>query len=458
MKLKNKGYTLVELILSIAIFAIVMVGVTSIMSSTLKSYSNANIDIAVQEDCQMAANQLEEFLCDAKSISSFDGDPANGWTFVDQAGVTQTISYEDDKVTLTRGGVQYTIADHVSSFSIDNWKTSSNVTATTEKAYNQAVINMSMDNNGQSYTLRRNVYFRNDVEENSFHGISYLMGATGGGGGGGTGDIDLIVKRYETINLSADYRIRYNAKLYKKNGAAWDLVTDPNPDPVVDVDNSFFKLSKSTDSPVSGTSVYYLTTGASVNSDLDLSVPATYKIEGSRDGSDSVTIYLTVEPVDILATDVVVQHHENNTVNAEGFTSPINVKGIDINEALKSGDFSYTFKYSLLRNGSYIGNNEWTSTLTVDSSKASTDGKISAGTYQPGQYNGSFGRVEFGLAPDPFLGGFSVTGANTEMGTACSTLIGDTNLSLKFNIVMNIVTGSKTFNETFKFTGLGTGF
>ena len=99
MRFKNKGYTLVELILSIAVFGIVMVGIASIMSSTMKAYSNANIDIAVQEDCQMAANQIEELICDAKSITAYD--PSVGWTFND--GTEQTIRYDGSKIILIKG-------------------------------------------------------------------------------------------------------------------------------------------------------------------------------------------------------------------------------------------------------------------------------------------------------------------------------------------------------------------
>ena len=176
MRLKNKGYTLVELLLSIAVFSIVMVGIASIMSSTLKAYSNANIDVTVQEDCQIAANQIEELLCDAKSISAYDA--TTGWGFND--GEEKSIYYDGSNVKLYKylgGGYnEYTIAENVTDFSLDNWKADSNVTSATEKAYNQIVINMTMDNNGTTYSLKRNVYFRNDIENNSFHSINNLLG------------------------------------------------------------------------------------------------------------------------------------------------------------------------------------------------------------------------------------------------------------------------------------------
>jgi len=463
MRLKNKGYTLVELLLSIAIFSIVMVGIASIMSSTLKAYSSANIDVTVQEDCQIAANQIEELLCDASSISAYD--PSVGWIFKDDDGpyYDKAISYDGSTVILKElvagaGYIPHTIAEDVTSFSIDNWKADSNVTVSTEKAYNQVVINMTMDKNGTTYSLKRNVYFRNDVENDSFHSINNLMGDAGTAGPTpGSGEIEFTVKRFEKYNLTAENRIRYNCKLYKKNGAAWDLITDPGAGSPTD--NGFFKLEKASDSPTlsssfSGASTYYLSTGANVNGNFDTTVAGTYKVEGFRDsaGSEKVVLLLNVDAVDILGDDVVVQQHESNTVNEEGFSSPINVKGININEALKNG-MGLSFKYNLSRSGTVIGP-AWSGDKSIS---ACTDGIINYNSYMPGQYNFGSERISIGLAPDPFNGGLTVVGNNENMST-CASLKGDKNLNISFNIVMSVGSYNKTFNETFKFTGLSTGF
>ncbi len=458
MRLKNKGYTLVELLLSIAIFSIVMVGIASIMSSTLKSYSKANIDITVQEDCQMAANQLEELLCDANSISAYD--PAVGWAFND--GTAQVISYDGSKVILTKGGVDYTIADHVTSFSLDNWKTDSNVTSATEKAYNQIVINMAMDNNGTTYSLKRNVYFRNDIENNTFHSINNLMGEAGGSGGSGTpGEINLTVKRYEKVNLTADYRIRYNCKLYEKNGGSWDLKTDPNPDTPTTVNNAVFKLEKASDSPTlsssyPGASTFYLSTGTNVTNSFTATVAGTYKIEGFRDASctDKVEIILSVDSVQILSTGVCVQQHEGESVNGEGFSTPINVKGINVNEGLKTGDFTLKFKYNVQRSSGKLGN-DWTGEKTIG---ACTDGVINWGNYTS-QYDFNPDRIILGIAPDPFTGGLLIVGPNDRLGVTASSLCGKKDVTLHFNVSMTSGTGSATIPDMeLKFTGLSTGF
>ena len=88
MKKSNKGYTLVELLLSIAVFSIVMVAILTIMSNTLGAYSKANLDVAVQEDAQLVANQLEEIITDAQSIA---GNATSGYV----VNTKETVKQDD---------------------------------------------------------------------------------------------------------------------------------------------------------------------------------------------------------------------------------------------------------------------------------------------------------------------------------------------------------------------------
>lgn len=427
MRIKNKGYTLVELLLSIAVFSIVMVGVASIMSSTLKAYSNANIDIAVQEDCQMAANQLEELLCDAKSITPYDA--SVGWQFQENDGTNNIISYDGSKVQLTKGGSTYTIADHVSSFDLDNWNASSNVTGAAEKAYNQIVINMTMDNNDTTYSLKRDVYFRNDVENSSFHGINNLMSEAGSSGGSSSDDAKtLIVKRYQKYNLTADYQITVPVKLLKKNSSTggWDVVTDPDGS---ERNDNFFVLTKETNAPTGSYDyVYYLTTGSSADKDFGLAT-SDYRIEGS-----GIKIDLKLQEVKILSDGVVIQHHNADSVNGEGFTTPINVQGININDGLNTtGGLKMKAKYKII-NSSNVEKAGFTSYYEL---KGCTNGIVKADETTCGtavQPTGADTTL-FGLFPDPFLGGLSVLGRNDKLKDTSSGgfLKSDTDLYFVFS-------------------------
>ena len=456
MRIKNKGYTLVELLLSIAVFAIVMVGIASIMSSTLKAYSNANIDIAVQEDCQMAANQLEELLCDAKSISPYDA--SVGWQFQENDGTNNIISYDGSKVQLTKGGSTYTIADHVSSFDLDNWNASSDVTGSAEKAYNQIVINMTMNNNDNTYSLKRDVYFRNDVENKSFHGINNLMSEAGSTGSTSSDDAKtLIVKRYQEYNLTADYQITVPVKLLKKNSSTggWDVVTDPDGSQRND---NFFVLKKDTNAPADSYEfVYYLTTGASVDTNFGLSTNGEYRIEGT-----GVKIDLKVDAVEILDDGVVIQHHKSDTVNSEGFTSPVNVKGININDALNSGEFTMKARYKIVDASGNLKANY----TDYKSLSGVTDGIVKAdsiGTSAPKKADntGDIDTVAFGMGPDPFLGGLSVFGRNDPLKDNDGAKFLRNNNDLFFVFSYEVKSRDVTQSipdSTFKFNALGNTF
>ena len=121
----NKGYTLVELLMAIATFSIVMVVVFGIMNNASKSYSKANLDIAVQEDAQLVANQLEELLCDATSIG-LDAESNYVVNSLDDSGnkVEYVIKYNDNKIILNDKKKDYVLADDVVDFSLNGWGSS----------------------------------------------------------------------------------------------------------------------------------------------------------------------------------------------------------------------------------------------------------------------------------------------------------------------------------------------
>ena len=63
-RLNNKGYSLVELMLTLFIFGIVMVGIALIMRTTTVSYKDGNAEVTMQTEAQIIANQVEELLVD----------------------------------------------------------------------------------------------------------------------------------------------------------------------------------------------------------------------------------------------------------------------------------------------------------------------------------------------------------------------------------------------------------
>lgn len=61
---ENKGFTLIEIIVTIAILSIVLAGVTTIMVAGSKSFGKGNADAGMQSQAQLVVNQIEDMIID----------------------------------------------------------------------------------------------------------------------------------------------------------------------------------------------------------------------------------------------------------------------------------------------------------------------------------------------------------------------------------------------------------
>ncbi len=392
MKKTNKGFTLVELLMAVAVFSIVMVGIISIMSSSMKAYSKSNLDVDVQEDAQLVANQLEEILTDATSIS---GNLTTGYIVRTDSG-NYTISYSDNCIKLTDSSDTYTLAKNVSEFNIDGWSVPGDGSAGAAgssqfagDADNKVSVHIALDNNSSSYSLDRTVYFRNNVESNTFKNIKYHSSSSGSGPVDGSVKT-LEVKRYQKYDLSALYGIVDGCTLKKVSGDSF--VDDTSAATFFDLTNDGSELPG-----LGGKKAWILKTGGSVNTNFGNPLSGnTYGVIGkTKDGSE-VKIKFHVSPVQI-KNDVVLQAHDgaNGTVNNEGFINPIVVEGININEAIKASG-SITTQYALYDGGTAV---------TTYSSVTRTSAV--GGTFNFGDWENdrSGAQVLMAVAPDAYNGG-----------------------------------------------------
>ena len=463
MKKSNKGYTLVELLLSIAVFSIVMVAILTIMSNTLGAYSKANLDVAVQEDAQLVANQLEEIITDAQSIA---GNATSGYVVNTKETVKQDdgsfatvnkqykITYDGSNINvdLTQGGTSssYVLARNVTDFSLLGWAPSADPSTThyNGSADNETVIHLSMNNNGSSYNLNRAVYFRNNVETKAFRSMKYLAGSSSGGPTPTADVATLEVKRYEDINLTAEYGIAYGAKLYRYDGS--NFVEDSTA-------ATYFTLTKEKLFPgttyTSGYNVEsdtlpvvcMLTTATATNNNFGNPLGGnTYGVVGYTDSSKTQVkkVIFNVSAVSCSSNNVMQAHNgSNGTVNGEGFTCPITFEGINVNSALKKG-VSVKTKAELKKGGSVATTFKQ---KTLGTTHYAT-GVINLGTYM-NERDGS-DQMEMGIAPDPYNGGMFVIFNNYGM-----QYVSDPgNLTLKCYITI----GSQNFTPEFKLDRLDT--
>lgn len=70
---QNSGFSLVELIITIAILVIVTGAVCSFIIITSRNYANGNNDISVQQEAQLALNQMSDVIIDATQSINYVG-------------------------------------------------------------------------------------------------------------------------------------------------------------------------------------------------------------------------------------------------------------------------------------------------------------------------------------------------------------------------------------------------
>ena len=160
LKLGNKGLSMVELICSITILAIIGTSISSILVVSADSYDRGSAEAEVQQEAQLVANQISDLLIDATSD-------------VDMVGDTLTIQQTDGSVYQVRfdsadkklyysqqvmvGGVltssgEQLMAEGVTAFSVD-------VSDYNETGY--ARMNITFENDNQQYPAVFTVTARN---------------------------------------------------------------------------------------------------------------------------------------------------------------------------------------------------------------------------------------------------------------------------------------------------------
>lgn len=194
----NSGYTLVELLLTLVIFAVVMLGIGAIMRSTTVSYGNGLANVDMQQEAQIVANQIEEMFVD--SLTKVTYDSANNYWYADgnylrYDSTTQQIYYQ--KAVADPDASNWSLmADYVSNFDIDD------TTATD----NMVRVSVEMDNDGYVYNAVKEIYYRNNVEDQTTHNFDDTTPP------GGDPDADeytdvVILDRYEVLDLATQYNV-----------------------------------------------------------------------------------------------------------------------------------------------------------------------------------------------------------------------------------------------------------
>lgn len=236
----NKGYTLVELLLAVAILAIVMIQVFNIIFSSTRLYTKGSQEITLQTDAQQVIKLFEELAMDCDGSVSYDGsntisinnnavyhssydivlDPShNLYLKVKENGSGNVLSYE-------------LMAENVASIALDtsNYADGSKV-----------IFKVKMDDNLYTYESAKDIYLRNHIGSND----------TGDGSGttqdSSINDVDSIIYdmeilRYKTYDLAAEVPEVYQTE-YGLGAQYRCVVENPNYDASIATSEKYIAAS-----------------------------------------------------------------------------------------------------------------------------------------------------------------------------------------------------------------------
>ncbi len=177
--MNNKGFTTVEVLISVVISSIVMGAVGSFLVFNVKGFKETKDTIDVQYEGQMVMNQIVDLLTESCGIEDIDGtDTSTGNTVayesyetaipsslvikqkVDSAGVFVEKEYKikynsaEEKIMVETDGVTYELGRYISKFEVSPTRGS-------YKDTNTLSIKIEITKNGKQVLLENQVKMRN---------------------------------------------------------------------------------------------------------------------------------------------------------------------------------------------------------------------------------------------------------------------------------------------------------
>ncbi len=202
----EKGFTLVELLVSMCILAIVMTELMALMFNSSKLYRNGAYEVSLQSEAQQIIQQFEELAIDADTSVSYNEATKvitiNNKTGYDSYEVSLSpVSGKDynDLMLKVNGGTPQIMGEYVKSISLNmaNYDNASRV-----------ILVVEMENDKYAYNAAKDIYLRNDIGANDIHSSAVV---------GDQCDYELNVLRYHNYDIDAlfsngeDYRYAFDS-------------------------------------------------------------------------------------------------------------------------------------------------------------------------------------------------------------------------------------------------------
>lgn len=181
----NNGLTLVELIVTIAILSLVGIGVGTIINQSLRQYRMSNTEVSLQQEAQLAGNQLTNLVLDANDGVSAESGKLNIYEYdLDTKGRSKiviafdttngTLTYSryemadgDEDWTPVVGETEELFADYVKEFTVELLDEDGAQIAVTADAggkdVHQVCLKIQYELQGQSYDYEQTITLRNQI-------------------------------------------------------------------------------------------------------------------------------------------------------------------------------------------------------------------------------------------------------------------------------------------------------
>jgi prepilin-type N-terminal cleavage/methylation domain-containing protein len=162
-KLNNKGLTLVELMIAMAIATIVIGSITYFMATSIKSYRKANDEITLQLEAQTILNQLNELIIEAYNVKMNE---ATDIISIYRGDMTYFIKLENNKLLLNKKQAGLGIATGDTWILFGEYITTFDVKDTGSSNDNSSIlISFELNKNGATYEVSNSlIVLRNKIK------------------------------------------------------------------------------------------------------------------------------------------------------------------------------------------------------------------------------------------------------------------------------------------------------
>ena len=150
----NKGFSLIELVISIAIIMTISGSIVTFLLAGSNSYSSVITTVDLQQDAQLVMNQISDLVISAEKSVNFDNDTLEVVNESDDFKISwdknqKTLNYIKKSPGRTiQNPDKFLIAENISDFNVDINK-------------NKVKIKIRFENNSKTYAKEETITLRN---------------------------------------------------------------------------------------------------------------------------------------------------------------------------------------------------------------------------------------------------------------------------------------------------------